>query len=166
MATTDRILFFLKLFSALGCGLTAGVFLAFSSFLMSALARLSPAQGIAAMQSINITVINPWFFTPFFGTAAICLYLGVRSVLSWNQPGASYVLAGCLLYLVGTILVTLACNVPLNNALAGVKPESAEGARLWTAYLSSWTAWNHVRALAALAAAASFTLALCQRAPR
>jgi uncharacterized membrane protein len=166
MASADRLLFFLKLFSALGCGLTAGVFFAFSSFVMNALGRLPPAQGIAAMQSINIAVINPWFFTPFFGTAAICLYLVFRSLSSWNQPGSSYVLAGCLLYLAGTILVTLACNVPLNNALAGVKPESAEGARLWAAYLVRWTTWNHVRGIAALAAATLFTLASCQRVPQ
>jgi uncharacterized membrane protein len=37
---------------------------------MSALARLQPSQGIAAMQSINITVINPWFMAAFLGTAA------------------------------------------------------------------------------------------------
>jgi uncharacterized membrane protein len=54
----------------------------------------------------------------------------------------------------------------LNDALAGVKPESAEGARLWATYLTRWTAWNHVRALAALAAAALFTMELCQRTPR
>jgi uncharacterized membrane protein len=166
MTIPDRLLFSLNLFSALGCGLMAGVFFAFSSFVMNALARLPPAQGIAAMQSINIAVINPVFFTPFFGTAAVCLFLAVRSLGSWNQPGAAYVLAASLLYLAGTILVTIVFNVPLNNALAEVKPESAEGARLWAAYLSRWTIWNHVRALAALAAAALFTLALCSRAPQ
>jgi len=163
MTTADRLLFVLKLFSALGCGLSAGVLFAFSSFVMSALGRLPPAQGIAAMQAINITVINPVFFTPFFGTGFICLYLGVRSLGRWNNPGAAYVLAACLLYLVGTILVTIVFNVPLNDALAGVQPESAEGARLWATYLSRWTTWNHVRTLAALAAAALFTLALCQQ---
>jgi len=166
MMTTDRLLFLLKLLSALGCGLTAGVFFAFSSFVMKALGRIPPARGIASMQSINVAVINPSFFGVFFGTAVICLYLAVRSVLKWGQPGASLVLAACLLYLVGTILVTIAFNVPLNDALAGVKPESAEGARLWATYLTRWTAWNHVRALAALAAAALFTLDLCQRTPR
>lgn len=158
--TADRLLSGLTLVSALGCGLTAGVFFAFSSFVMKALARLQPAQGIAAMQSINVAVINPSFFAVFFGTAVICLYLAVRSVLKWGQPGVSLVLVACLLYLAGTILVTIVFNVPLNDALAGVKPESAEGARMWAAYVVRWTAWNHVRTLAALAAAALFTIAL------
>jgi uncharacterized membrane protein len=161
--TADRLLLGLKIASALGCGLTAGVLFAFSSFLMSSLARLPPAQGIAAMQAINITVVTPSFFGVFFGTAVLCLYLGGRSLLSWDEPGAAWVRAGCLLYVLGTIVVTIAFNVPLNNALAAVKPESAEGATLWAAYLSRWTAWNHVRTLAALAAAGMFVIAIWQR---
>ncbi|WP_339375290.1 DUF1772 domain-containing protein [Stenomitos frigidus] len=150
----------MKLFSALGCGLAAGVFFAFSSFVMSALARLQPAQGIAAMQSINITVINPLFMIVLFGTAAACLFLAVASLLKWQQPGAAYWLVGSLLYLFGTILVTMICNVPLNEALAIVQADSTDGANLWSNYLANWTFWNHVRTVASLAAAATFTIAL------
>ncbi len=156
--------FALKLFAALGCGLMAGVFFAFSSFVMNALARLEPRQGIAAMQSINITVINPLFFVAFLGTAAACIFLAVSSLLRWHQPGAAYLLLGSLLYLVGTVLVTIVFNVPLNNALATVAPGSTTGASLWVNYLANWTIWNHVRTTAALAAAASLTIALCYRA--
>jgi uncharacterized membrane protein len=73
-------------------------------------------------------------------------------------------LAGGALYLVGAILVTMVFNVPRNNALAGLAPTSAEGAKLWAAYLSSWTAWNHVRTLASLAAATLLTMGLRFRA--
>ena len=41
----DRLLFLLTLFSALGCGLIAGVFFAFSAFVMKALARIQPGAG-------------------------------------------------------------------------------------------------------------------------
>jgi uncharacterized membrane protein len=160
---TDELLFGLTLGAALGCGLIAGVFFAFSSFVMNALGRLPPAQGIAAMQSINVAVINPWFMLPFLGTAAACAVLGVNSLLSWHQPGAGYVLLGSLLYVIGTLLVTMVCNVPRNDALAAVDPASAEGASRWAAYLVSWTFWNHVRTAAALAASASLTLALWLR---
>jgi uncharacterized membrane protein len=47
--------------SALGCGLIAGAFFAFSTFVMKTLGNLPPTQGIAARQSINVVVINPWF---------------------------------------------------------------------------------------------------------
>lgn len=157
----DRLLFALTLFSALGCGLIAGVFFAFSAFVMKALARLPPAQGIAAMQSINVVVINPLFMAAFFGTAAGCVVMAVSSLLMWHRPGAALLLVGSLLYLVGTILVTIVFNVPRNDALAAVDPASADGARLWTRYVTTWTAWNHVRTAAALAAAALLTIALC-----
>ena len=97
MAMVDYSLLTLKLFSALGCGLMAGVFFAFSTFVMKALARLQPAQGIAAMQAINITAINPLFMTALFGTAAACIFLAISSLLKWHQPGASYLLLGALL---------------------------------------------------------------------
>jgi uncharacterized membrane protein len=64
-------------------------------------------------------------------------------------------------YLVGSLLVTLVFNVPKNEALASVAPANPEDASSWTHYLSKWTAWNHVRAAAALAASASVTIALC-----
>lgn len=162
MTTVDSLLFALKLFSALGCGLIAGVFFAFSTFMMKALAQRPPAQGIAAMQAINITVINPWFMTAFLGTAVACLFLTVSSLLKWNQPSAAYLLVGSLLYFIGTFLVTIVFNMPLNNALATVKPDSADGVNLWASYLTNWTFWNHVRTVAALAAAAVLTIALCQ----
>ena len=158
----DKLNFVLTFVSALGSGLIAGFFLAFSIVVMKSLAQQPAPQGIAAMQSINVVVINPMFFAAFFGTAAACLVLAVSTFLSWQRPGSAYVLAGSLLYLVGTILVTILFNVPWNNALAAVDPTSPEGANVWTTYLSSWTAWNHVRTIAALAAATSFTIVLCQ----
>jgi uncharacterized membrane protein len=66
MATVDYLLFALKLFPALGCGLIAGVFFTFSTFVMNALARLQPTQGIAAMQAINTTEINSLFMVAFW----------------------------------------------------------------------------------------------------
>ena len=91
-----------------------------------------------------------------------CCALSWRSLpfFSWGEAGAIYLVAGSLLYLVGTIGVTIALNVPLNDALAAVAPNSAEGAGLWMRYIVNWTAWNHVRTVAALTALASFIIAL------
>jgi len=55
----NNLLLALTLLSALGSGLIAGAFFAFSTFVMGALGRLPAAHGIAAMQSINVVVINP-----------------------------------------------------------------------------------------------------------
>jgi len=146
--------------TALGCGLIAGAFFAFSTFVMKALSRLPPAHGIAAMQSINVTVINPWFMGAFLGTAAAGAVLAVSSILAWHEPGAGLRLAGSLLYIFGTVAVTMVFNVPRNDALAKALPDSVEAAALWSRYLVGWTAWNHVRTIAALVAAALLMLAL------
>jgi uncharacterized membrane protein len=156
----DRLLFALILSSALGCGLMAGFFFAFSACVMNALAHLPAAHGIAAMQSINVAVLNRWFFAVFFGTAAACVLGAGSALVMWYEPGSVYLLVGSLLYLAGTVLVTIVFNVPLNEALAIVEPDSAEGASLWTRYIAVWTAWNHVRTVAALAAAALLIIAL------
>lgn len=156
----DWLVFALTLASALGSGLMAGVFFAFSTFVMRAFSRLPASQGIAAMQSINVAVINPLFLGVFLGTALACAVAIVRALMRWDEPGAACRLAGGALYLAGTFLVTVLCNVPLNDSLAAVTPADPDGPQRWTDYVHRWTAWNHVRAGAALAAAGLFAIAL------
>ena len=157
---TDALLLALQIAAALGCGLMAGVFFAFSAFVMNALARLEPVAGIAAMQSINRAVLNPLFMVGFFGTGAICVLVMLASLWRWQEPGAGFLLAGGAIYLVGGILVTIAFNVPLNEALAAIAPADRASATRWTRYLARWTSWNHIRTVACLVAAALLTVAV------
>ena len=140
--------------AAVGCGLNGGVFFAFSSFVMPALARLRPALGAAAMQSINVAAVTPAFMTALFGTAALCVGVVVAGVAALDERFGGWLVAGGLVYLFGTIATTGAYHVPRNNALAAVDADSADGAQVWTRYLREWTAMNHVRAVAGTAAAA------------
>jgi uncharacterized membrane protein len=82
---------------ALGAGLIGGVFFAFSSFVMRALAKLPVPEGIAAVQSINIAVINPLFMAVLLGTASGCALLAVYSLASLHLPGTWYLVSGSLL---------------------------------------------------------------------
>lgn len=150
----------LTLIAALGSGLMAGFFFAFSVLVMPALARLPTVQGATAMNTINVVVLNAWFLAAFFGTALLCVALVVATLAGWSAGNEIYVWVGAALYLVGVIVVTMAFNVPLNNALAKADPASEAGAALWRRYLTDWTAWNHVRTLAPLAACTCFILAL------
>src|SRR3990170_3282129 len=104
--------------TAIACATMGGVFFAFSSFVMRALARMPPAQGIAAMQSINVVAVTPVFMTALFGTAAACVAVAASALIEWRGVTSVYLLAGSLSYLIGSIVVTMVCNVPLNNALA------------------------------------------------
>ena len=131
-----------------GCAGVAGVFFAFSGFIMPALGRLPAPHGVAAMQAINVTAVTPPLMIAMFGTAAVCLAIAAEAVLAWGTPGAALRLLAALLYLLGVVGVTLVFNVPRNNAVAALDPQSVQAARYWTTYLREWTTWNSVRTVA------------------
>lgn len=133
----------LELLTAVGCALVGGVFFAFSTFVLPALARLPSAQGTAAMRSINVLAVRPPLLVALFGTALACLVLGVATVVG---GGPVTVLLGCVLYVVGVVGVTVAGNVPLNNRLEA-------GEMTFADYVPPWARWNHLRSVAALGAA-------------
>ncbi len=149
----------LTLFAAIGCGVMGGMFFTFSTFVMKALGRIAPAGGIAAMQAMNVTILNLWFAIFFMGTAIACVVLAGFSVLHWHEPASGYQLTGSLLYLAGAIGVTFLFNVPRNDALARLDVLAPASAVYWNNYLETWTAWNHVRTVASIAALAAFILA-------
>jgi uncharacterized membrane protein len=156
----SNVFFALTFLAVVGCGIAAGAFFVFSGFVMKALDRLPPAQGIAAMQSINIVAVTPPLMIAVFGTGLVCAMLAALSLIQLQAPGALYCIAGSLLYLIGAIVVTMAFNVPRNNALVGVDANSQAGAALWAQYVPTWTAWNTVRTVAATAATIAFIQAL------
>jgi len=158
----DRLQVILTLLASLGAGMMAGLFFVFSVVIMKAFGRLAPGHGIAAMQTINQVILNPWFFVLFFGTALIGLVLAGMAVFDWEGRGSGYPIAAALVYVGGCIGVTLIWNVPLNDALAATDAGSPDGADLWSRYLDVWTRWNHVRTVACAAAAVLFTLAACE----
>ncbi len=141
---------------ALGAGAIGGFFFAFSVCVMGALGRQPAPLAIAAMQAINIVVLNALFLGAFLGTAALCLIAVGLALLDWQGGSSACLLAASALYVLGSFFVTMRCNVPRNEALAVVSPDSAEGERLWRDYLSTWTRWNHVRCVASLGAGGLF----------
>jgi uncharacterized membrane protein len=156
----DRLIFVLTLLAALGTGLLAGNFFAFSAYLMRALAGLSAERGIVAMQAITAAIKSLAFLVLFFGTAVLCAVLAGLALLSWGEPGSGYRLAGTLLFLLGAFPVTMLIHAPLNTRLAITSPDAKEGRDLWKRFQSSWGAWNHVRSLTAFLACAALILAL------
>jgi len=107
----------LLVMTATTTALMAGLFYAFSCSVNLGLARLSNAEYISAMQSINRAIQNPIFFAAFFG-APILLPLSV--FLHYGQPLTMrfwFLLAAAIIYLIGTFGVTIFGNVPLNNVL-------------------------------------------------
>ncbi len=149
--------------TAVGTGLVAGVFYAFSTFVMRALARLAPAEGVRAMQAINLTVITPLFLGVFLGVAVLSGLLATAAIIQWGAPGSALRLSGAALYLAGTFGVTMVFNVPRNDVLASLDPGSPTVETPWRTYLDEWTRWNHVRTAAAVAATAALLAAAAAR---
>ena len=150
----------LILLGLLGAATIGGVFFAFSTFVMRALAQLPPAQGIAAMQRINVVVLNPLFLGTFMVTAVLQGLSALLALVAWVPVRTPLLLAAAVSYLAGSVGVTMACNVPRNERLRMLPAESDGAREYWPIYLQEWTFWNHIRTAASLAAAAGGMLAL------
>ena len=147
-------------FSAIGAGLMAGVYFAFSSFIMTSLARIPQAEGVSAMQSINATILRSLFMPLFFGTTLAGIAMAVLAQLNWGHSGSAAMLSGGVIYVAGMFLCTTVFNVPQNNALAAVDGASGEATKVWSRYLKVWTFWNHVRTAACAIASGMFIVAI------
>jgi uncharacterized membrane protein len=158
--TSTNVVNTVALLALVGSGLVAGVFFIFSVCIMRVLGGLPAAQGVATMQNINVVIINPWFLTAFLGTAALCVYVAIASVVRFDGTGSALLIGGSAAYVIGTFAVTMIFNVPRNDALAALQPDTAEAARYWAVYLTEWTTWNHVRTVASTAALALLAAAL------
>ncbi len=156
---SSRLLSILTLIATVGTGLAAGVFFAFSTFVMAALRKLPDSDGIRAMNAINMQAPTAWFMTALMGTAALCVVLGGWAVFHLGGQRATYVLVGAVLYM-GQILLTGTYHVPRNNALLLVNPDASASAGSWRRYVRGWTRWNHVRTVLCVAACTVFAVGL------
>lgn len=152
----------LILVACVGAGTVGGIFFGFSSFIMKALSKLPTAQGVAAMQRINVVVLNPVFLTLFVGTAVLGVACVALAFFPWSVSRSPLLIAAGTLYVMGSFLVTGIFNVPMNNRLERLDAESAEAAAYWPQYVHQWLRWNHVRTAASAASAACSALALGQ----
>lgn len=157
---SDQVLRGVTLATAIGAGVVAGVFFTFSTFVMKALAALPPTDGLRAMQSINVAAPTPLFMTALFGTGVGIAALAVASVGEAPSQASVLRFVAAAAYLVAVIGLTVGYHVPHNDALAGVDPSAPEAAAAWAAYAPAWTAWNHVRTIGAVIAAAALTWSL------
>lgn len=144
--------------AVIGCGLVAGVFLAFSDFVMKSLYAASPAGGVEAMQMINRKVYGSIFLTLLIAMAVASVGLALYAALGMTGPPAVWIIAGCTLYAIGVFLVTVVFNVPMNQRLDAMNHASVETAAYWSTYATSWTLWNHVRTFASAGAAICFLI--------
>ena len=144
---------------AIGAGLMAGVYFAFSGFIMASFARIETSAGILAMQSINDVILRSAFMPLFFGTSFAAAGVAAIALSDLSRPGALSMMSAGIIYFVGMFLSTIFFNVPLNNKLKDADSHSAYGAEVWDLYLRQWTRWNHVRTIASVVSSVLFLIA-------
>ena len=136
--------------TALSSGLMAGVYFAFSGFIMKAFDTLETTQSVTAMNAINEIILRSLFMPVFFASSIISLLLIALALVYWDEAGAGMVLVAGLVYFTGMFVCTIVFNVPLNNALSRLDPTSDNAQQAWFHYLKNWTKWNHLRTVSSL----------------
>ncbi|WP_229054562.1 DUF1772 domain-containing protein [Aeromicrobium sp. Leaf350] len=139
--------------TALTTGLVAGLFAAFAYAVMPGLRRVDDVAFVQTMRGVNVAIINPVFGLLFGGS----LVLGIAStVVVRGEDAFAWAVAGLVGYVL-TLVVTIARNVPLNEALENGTDASP---RLREAFERPWTRWNLVRTATNVASTACWLVAL------
>ncbi|MEO0649352.1 MAG: anthrone oxygenase family protein [Planctomycetota bacterium] len=144
----------LLLLASLGSGLVAGLCFAFWTFLMRAYDRLGPTQAIRTMQSVNATILQSAAMPVWIGTFPVGI---AAAVFAPNHPPA---IAGALLYALGALAITRLGNIPLNEALDRIDPESNDASDAWRHYYVTWGRWNAARTAVCAGAGVAFAWAV------
>ena len=122
-----------------------GVYFIFSNTIMAVLRKQESLVGAAVMASINDVILNPVFKLIFLASGIGALVL---SGVLWSMSLQASL--ACGVFFVGTTLVTVLFNIPLNNALKTAVESQQAIVPMWERYLREWVRWNHVRTLSAI----------------
>lgn len=132
-------------------GLLGGLYYSYSVSVMPGLGKLDDPAFSAAMNNINVAIVNPVFMLSFLGAPALSV---VAAAVAWrrgSRTSAAWITAGAALNVIG-LGITGAINIPLNDQLA------AGGGR--DGFETAWVAWNIVRTLVTTGAVAALTAGL------
>lgn len=146
--------------AAFTTALIAGLFYAYSCSVNPGLGKLTDANYLLAMQSINREILNPVFFMSFMGTLVL---LPLSTWLQYNPvaPLRFYLLLGAtLVYAVGTFGVTIFGNVPLNNMLDASHIQSASPEVLSQQRALFEKPWNRLHGIRTVANSVALALVL------
>lgn len=131
--------------------LMAGVYYTFNVAIVPALRVMKPSQHINAMQAINHKIENPLFFVSFFGPV---LLLPWAAYLHRGKDQFLVIVAAAIFYIVGSIGITVAGNLPLNHELDKVdatKLSDSDAEKIRQEFQgvgSAWMRWHNLRTLA------------------
>ena len=103
--------------AALVAGLQAGTYFTWATGVMPGLAKVDDRTFVHAMQQMNIAIVNPVFIATFLGAPV----LAGASIAVAGSHARPWAIAATVLA-VGTLVITFAGNIPLNDALDAAGP--------------------------------------------
>ena len=141
-------------------GLQAGTYYTWATGVMPGLARVDDHGFVSALQHVNVAIVNPLFMASFIGAPLLAAV-----AVATSGPAARPWAVAALVLAVGTVVVTVAGNVPLNDALAAAGPVDriADLGAVREHFESLWTRWNVVRTLTSTGALACLAWAATRR---
>ncbi len=128
----------------------AGVYFAFSAFIMRSFDQLGATQATNAMNAINEVILRSWFMALFFGSSLLFAILSAFALFNAELPGRWLLFTTGLIYVIGMFVCTAMFNVPLNNRLAEMPDDESGVSDNWALYFRNWTRWNHLRGVCCL----------------
>ncbi len=138
--------------------LSTGFFFAWSVSVILGTKKVADVTYLESMQSINREILNPAFFTVFFGSL---IALIITAYLQFNnKPVFWLVLASAIIYLIGVFGVTAFGNVPLNNKLDALKITKLSVLELKNFRTYYESTWNHYHNIRTISSMVSFILLL------
>jgi uncharacterized membrane protein len=158
----DALVTTVLVLAAMTTGLTAGVFAIYGNAVMPGLRATDDRTFVGAFQALDRAIVNPWFIGGgFFGALALTVVAAVLHLGGEWRSALPWIVAAAALHLL-VVIITLAVNVPLNDALkAAGDPTTIDVAAARAAFDEGrWVAWNWVRVALDLAAFAALAVAL------
>jgi len=136
----------------------AGLFYAWSFSVTTGLSKLSDTNYIEAFQSLNKSILNPAFALVFWGSI---LSLILTTILHFLEPSSGifwYLLIATLVYLIGSIAITFAGNIPLNNSLENFNLKSSTLEEIKLKRTAFEVPWNKLHLIRTLSSSISFII--------
>jgi len=146
----DNILFSAVIFAAISTAMMAGIYFAFSGFVMSGLKQVGAENAVSTMNAINQVILRSWFMPLFFGSTLTTVLILIIAMINWQQSNSTLLIFASTIYFLGMFLCTVFFNVPLNKHLLATESSNNTINQTWSHYVKYWTRWNHLRTLTSL----------------
>ncbi|MFF0270205.1 DUF1772 domain-containing protein [Kribbella sp. NPDC004536] len=130
-------------------GLVAGVYGIYANAFMPGLAKTDDKTFVAAFTAVDRAIVNPLFLG--LGFVGALLFTLLAGLVSLKEKALPWIAVAFVLYLI-SMIVTIAVNVPLNDAMkAAGDPSTIDVAAVRAAFdEAKWTTYNLVRTVLAL----------------